>query len=81
LQADCVANQCATSPVAGCTDDLATPPPPDDLAVAVAAPDLSTATSIAGGGGCSFARGASSPGAIAFVALSLLALALRRRRA
>jgi len=81
LQADCVANQCATTPVAGCTADLATPPAPDDLAVAVAPPDLSTPVSIAGGGGCSFAGSASSSGATAFVALSLLALALRRRRA
>jgi MYXO-CTERM domain-containing protein len=60
---------------------MATPAPPDDLAVAVAPPDLSAPVSLGGGGGCSVAGSASSSGAPAFVGLFLLALVLRRRRA
>lgn len=79
LQATCVANQCATTPVAGCTDDLGTPLAPDDLANPIAPPsDLATAGSLAGGGGCALGGDASST---SLFALLLVAFALRRRRA
>jgi hypothetical protein len=78
LQATCVANQCATAPVADCTPDGGTP-----AGVDLAAPvgDLA-GLNLGGGGGCALGGGA-SPRAPALVvaALFLFALSLRRRSA
>jgi hypothetical protein len=84
LDRACIANQCATTPVANCSDDGGAVvdlgrAPTEDLATA---PDLSASLSVTGGGGCTLAghgAGGGAPAPLAFVVLvALLAFARRR---